>query len=891
MKCISGHIVKRIVLILSIVISSCSTEKNTLVTRSYHNLTSHYNVYFNAYDSYREGMLKLNKSYQEDYTHILPIFKYTNDEYASILNSNMDRVIEKSTKTISLHSITAKPKNNKRKNSRQKEAYKKNEYTKWIDDAYLLMAKAYYHKSEFSSAIQNLEYLIREHDGEPIKNDALTWLAKVYLKQGQSQKAQQYLSMAGGSQKMNRDSRIEYYLTYADVHAYDKDYQEAIPKLRNAVSLIRKKNERARYSFILAQYYQATGDLNNASRFYDFVIKKSPNYEMTFNARINKATSFERGNSSDKLKEELEKMLRDEKNKDYRDQIYFALGNIAEKENIERLAIQNYKEASVWSTSNDRQRVKTFLALGRIYFDRQDFKNAYFYYDSAMTYIDPGYPNYSNISVQSGNLTRLAKNLIEIETQDSLQYMASLDEEDRLAMIDREIERIQEQNRLQQEQQSSNSNNLAIYNQNMNRNRDNATNTGKWYFYNVTSLSFGENEFKRKWGERKLEDNWRRKNKKAITFANESQSETTDTAMTTQNILDNTTRQYYLQEIPLTDEQMEVSNKKIQDALFEVAEIYKTDFAENEKAIESYEELNYRFPGNIFEPSVFYYLVELYTNENNQAKADFYRSQLIAKHPESKFSKALTDPNFLSNLIKQKEQTRKLYEEALSYYTLGNYEASKSTLSKLVTAYPENNYQPKIDFLTALIIGKTANNQVFRISLENVIKNYPNDEVAQRAKEIIPLLEQEELERLLTKTETNETEKAEETTDIIDEVEIFVENTEMEHYMIFVVRKAQVDFNQLNFNVINYNLDKDEYVNLSSTVVDFDETYKFILIQTLDNKTSAVNYSQELLNSSEIFSGLENSQYFSFVISTENYSTLMADKSIPKYMRFYTNHY
>lgn len=308
----------------------CSTKKNTSTTRAYHNLTARYNVYFNGKESMKAGIRQVKRAYKEDYTKILPVFRYEDKAVSTMIGSEMDLTIKKCAKTIKTHSITVKPKVDKKQISKEdKEFLSKQEYCKMIDDAYLLMGKAHFFKREFETAMQTFLLIINKYKKENSTDEAMLYIAKTYAETEDFKNAENTLLELKKSKRWDKKFMLEVDLVYASAFLKQKDYDNAALKLNSAIKNERQKKERARYTFILAQIYQYNNKFALAADNYKKVIKMNPDYEMTFASNINLAVISEKsGSSSSELKKQLKKMVKDEKNIEYLDQLYYALGKI-----------------------------------------------------------------------------------------------------------------------------------------------------------------------------------------------------------------------------------------------------------------------------------------------------------------------------------------------------------------------------------------------------------------------------------------------------------------------------------------------------------------------------------------------------------------------------------
>ena len=506
----------RIVLVLQwlvvLLMASCSNQKNTSATRAYHNLTAHFNVLFNGQESYKKGLKKIDATFKDDYSRVLPIFTYGNDAISKAVAPDMNVAIKKAGKLIALHSIKAKPKMKKgHLSQREKEFYDKNEYNKWVDVAYLMMAKANFYKHFYKPASDILIFVEREFEKLPAQFEALIWQARIYSENKEYADAERILTRLEGDNNFPEKLKFDLYSTIADVALKQNQYEGAIKPLNKALMLVKSRKIKLRHKFILAQIYQKTGSFKNASDLYKYIIRKNPPYEMSFNARINLASTVANGDKNTiYIKSQLRKMLRNRINIEYQDQIYYAMGNLELIENNEPQAIIYYKKSVSVSKINQNQKALSCITLADLFYNKKNYIPAEAYYDTALHNINEKYPDYVNIKSKADCLTHLVENLNTISREDSLQKIASLPEDERFKIIDEIInnlrkkeaeELLAEKQRLQEY-----SNNQGLANQEPNV-------QAKWYFYNPISIEQGMKDFKLKWGTRRLEDDWRRQNK------------------------------------------------------------------------------------------------------------------------------------------------------------------------------------------------------------------------------------------------------------------------------------------------------------------------------------------------------------------------------------------
>lgn len=868
------------------VFGACSTEKNTMVTRSYHNLTSRYNIFFNGNESFKRGVKKMEDSHVDDFTRILPIFQYGNENTAGLIASDMEMAIQKATKVITLHSITVKPEfKDGPQSEKQQNLYARNEYNKYVPGNYLLMGKAYLFRHDFYLALETFKFIINEYHYDDIVYEAQIWIARIHNELEEYDESEDILDVLTGTQEFPPGFNADLYATQADMYLKQEDYESAIEPLTRAVMTVRKKKKKIRYSYILAQLHQEAGDPQQASDYYRAVIKMNPPYELSFNSRINRAGVFTAGSDNAKeIKDELRKMMKDEKNFDFRDQIYYALGNVFFREGEIQEALNNYKLSSSYSVSNKQQKTTSCLTIANIYYERQDYEQADLYYDSAMVYLTEDYPDYDDIILKTRSLSLLVENLQVVQLEDSLQMLANLEEPARLAVIDSLIARINREEALARQMETQDMRDQQFNRMALNESQRtgfSSTQEGKWYFYNQAAKGFGQPEFRMKWGNRKLEDNWRRSNKSEITFEeNIEEGELSDTSTAIEDktkIMSNKTREFYLINIPLTDSMIEISNAKIILGLYNSGTIYKNDLVDLPRATETYRDLLDRFPGNEYSLSTYYNLYRLYEQENDITMANVYKESIVREFPESQPAQILTNPNYIPELQAKENEMNLYYQQTYDKYQQGNYYGVIASADAAMLRYPDDPIFSKFQFLKVLAIGKTEDIMVFTQALDSLAKSSADPEIAERAGFILAYIMDTDKE---VKTETEK----------IEAEEIYkADSTGAFLFGIFI--SGDVDINQLKFEFINLNLDI--FPNKTFDVVDetLQDAEKALIVRRFPDMKLAWDYYELALRRDKIFEVLEGANFRLFIISEGNEKMLTDDGVANKYWLFFQKHY
>lgn len=884
-------------------LAACTTEKNTTVSRAYHNLTAHYNVYFNGKESLKTGVDKIDRSVEDDYSKVLPLFKSSNPTTAKAATSEMDNAIAKASKLIQSHSITKKPKRRKNRSKSYIQFASKDEFNNWVDDAYILMGQAYFYQHNYGAAAENFSYVVRRFDKDPSRYAAYVWLIRCYTEQERYVEAFEIIQQMQTDEDFPRRLDGDFAAATADYYARQLSYKEGIPFLSNAVKETSRKLDKLRYKYILAQWYQETGEPAKASQTFKEIARKNPPYKMAFNARINAAGTFTGTGDVEKLKKELRRMLRDKKNMEFRDQIYFAMGNISMKEGNKDQAIKDYTKSASMSVDNLYQRALSCLTLAQIYFDMPEYKKAQAYYDSAMVVIDEKYPNYRQISDRHKSLTRLTDNIYTVEREDSLQKIAKMDEPTRNALIDKWIKEVvdkENREKLAQQQQMADRN-FFRYNQSQFGSTTQQTQGSEWYFYNPTTVAYGKVEFERLWGKRKLEDNWRRFDKR--NFGDEDQTQKEDTVLNQNGkklITDKKTREYYTQNLPLNDSLLQVSHGRIRNALFNAGRIFKTEFNDIPRSIASFEDLNKRYPDNLYALSSWFELWDLYKKLPDQEKADFYKNLVVSKYPESKYAKYLQNPNYFIELEARNDSVNRLYQKAFTEFKAGQYADAGKITDQIMQMKPDSVLVPKISFIKIIADGTASTREVFGKLLTDYIAKNPKAEPKPLAEQILKLIQDSALvdyQKLVASgylsDKINNKELLPENQKNADEFGgKFSYDEDLLHYFVIAYPKnSSVDLNRLKFDLANYNIDHYTKYDFDIETQSLNNNTALLLVRSLKDKEQGLIYFRSIIKRREVFTALKNIKYVNFVASSTNFREIVADKDYAEYLKFFIKNY
>jgi outer membrane protein assembly factor BamD (BamD/ComL family) len=850
--------------------ASCSTKKNTLVNRTYHNVTARYNGYFNATLKIQEGAKRLADSHVDQYDRILSVFRYGDAEKSKAIATVMDEAIKKSSVVIERHSMIIYGL----------------ERCKWIDENYLVIAKANFYKRDFFPAIESLQYVASEFKDNPSRYEALLWLMKVYMEQRNFADAENVLDYLNGEPNFPKKLKAELAATSASFYLQQKNFDKAISELNKAIKLTRKRADKTRYMFILGQLYQRQTDCRKAFALYGTVIKRNPVYEMAFNAKINRARCFDsRAAKGGSVKAELMKMLKDDKNKEYLDQIYYALGTIALQEKDVELAIRYLNLSVRESTINTGQKALSYLELANVYFGRPDYRKAQLYYDSTITFLSKDHPDYSDVLLKRNSLNKLVKYLQVVETEDSLQKVAAMSPADRDRLIEKIIARQKEEDERKKREEEELKTQNALFSQQNGQAANNYTQGGIWYFYNPSLISSGYTDFVRKWGNRPNEDNWRRTAKEAVVGeVLQEEQEQLDTVpaapgdTSKPRVAGKYDKQKYYKNLPLGPKQMEKSNLRIIEAFYNISILYKEDIRDLGESVKSGEELLRRYPENQHKLAMYYSLYLSYGDMGNAEKSAYYRSLLLDKYPDSEYAQIILDPEYLKNSQARLNKVQEYYKETYELYLKGSYDEVRRRRDEAMSLYPGNKMLPKFDYLLTLITGKTKGVQAYTAALREIAQKYPDHEVKGKAEETLEYIAQMK-NRTYENTAPDEQPR-----------EIYRLAPDTVHHFV-IAFPLQVDAAQIKARLQEFSKRQYGESPFDLSIAVLDEKRHAVIVKQFADKDAGQDYQFALREDKDALAGLDKNSLEQFVISPDNLDTLLKDKDVATYMIFYRLNY
>lgn len=766
MKAKKSYILIAVVALVAL-LASCSTEKNTSRSRWWHSFNARYNTYYNGSVAYIDASLEKENGNKDNFTEMIPMYTVGNKKSRELGKANYDKAIEKCEKAIKLHSITKRPEwtKSRRKTERDIEWLSRKEYNPFLWKAWMLMGRSQFYQGAFDEAASTFSYMCRLYATQPaIYGRARAWLAKSYIEQDWLYDAEDVI------RNMQRDSihwraQKEWDFTYADYYIHTGDYDKAIPYLKKSIDHEMRKKQKARLCFLLGQLYAATGKNVEAYKAFKSVVRKNPPYELEFNARI-AMTEVMGASQAKKMVGKLKRMAASDKNKDYLDQVYYAIGNIylAQKDTLK--AICNYEKGNKKATRSGIEKGVLLLKLGDLYWQQEKFSDAQRCYGEAIGLLDKDRKDYEQLSARSKVLDELVPYTDAIHLQDSLQALAKMSEKDRNAAIDRVIAELKrqekEQKRLEDEKnaQQTMQRNGAMGNRN-NTNRNNTAQTQQnnrqnavWYFYNAMAVQQGKQAFEKLWGKRENTDNWQRVNKTVVGNLNgdadmeltEEQKDSIAKAEQAQDSLeqlkdsaqnDPHKREYYLVQIPFTEDQVATSNLTIMDGLYNSGVIFKDKLDNLDLSKKQFTRLETQYPDFEQKADMYYHLFLLYSRLGQHDVAAGYVEKLKAEYPENQWTILLTDPYFKENAQFGVHIEDSLYAATYDAFKADRLSEAKANAQISATRFPLGENRDKFLFIGGLAKLNDGDSKGCVDDMKAVVEKFPQSKLAEMAGMIV----------------------------------------------------------------------------------------------------------------------------------------------------------
>lgn len=859
---------------------SCTQYKNKIINRGYHNLTARYNGYYYADLSLDEAVYKLEKENKEDYSKVIPVFINPDKESFRNVVPELDRSLKKASTCINRHAIKDKKTKQEIPNT-----------GRWIDNCWVIVGQTNFYKREFFNGIEAFEYVARVYKSKE-KYKSWLWLIRTYNELNTLSQSEPYITLIKNDPAFPSKLKGNFAALYGEFYLKQGLYDEAIKQLETAIQLTKKKSYKARYNFILGQLYELKKENKKAIQHYHQTVKLKPRYDMVFQSKINSARLQDVNPSNmQRIKRELLRMTKDIKNDEYLDIIYFTLGELEEKEKHEEKAIAYYKTSTVNSKGNNNQKAKGFNRLGEIYFDKMDYTSAEAYYDSTVMLIKEDFPGYEEIVNKKKSLGTLVSHIRNIQREDSLQKIAKMDSLSRDVYIQKIIKKLEEDEQRKKEEEEILLDNGSLTNTgNQIYSPNNSGSGGGWYFYNQQTKSFGINDFIKKWGNRKLEDNWRR-SQKALTLdpVNPNEPDKKDTSAIAKDLKNGKggdpkkSKDYYLRNLPLKKSEQDTSDVRILDSYFALGTIYKEQLNNHPRSIEAFETMNKRFPGNKYEAASYYLMYRMFLTDKNTPKSNYCKDYLVKNHPNSDYAKILNDPDFAKNAMAKRSEVENYYAETYKMYLDSNYAGALSRCNEGLNRYGKNEFSPKLAYLRALCIGRTQPLDSLEQALIGVTLKYNTDPVYQPAKNLLDLIKKQKAAATVSAVQ-----------DTLPKAPVNPDDYQFDsntaHLFFISVPNKKGDIGKLKVALSDFH--KNFYSTSSLTVVDYpNEAYTLVGIKLFKSKDEVMSYFNFIQTKNEVTASLKKEECSFFVISQDNFIKFMKKNKQEEYLEYFRKNY
>jgi tetratricopeptide (TPR) repeat protein len=843
-------------------VCACSSEKNTWTSKAYHNATAHYNGYYYAKEEIRKVEKTLWESLTDDYNKILRL----HPKLDTALARSYDKEIQEAIKMASI-------------------AIQRHPNSRWVDDCYILVAKARLYSLDWANAVQTLKWVNSKSKNPDAKHQAIIQLVRTFTEHQEFNNGQAAIDFVE-KEKLNKINRKNLLIEKAYFYQEQEDYDRMVRNLSAVTSLLKKKDKPGRIYFIIGQVYQKLGFESEAYNYYRKCLATNPEYEVDFYARLYLAqvTEISRSKNVNAARKSFRKLLKDNKNKEFKDKIYYEMGVFESKQKNLNEAIANFNK-SIREGTNRRIDGEAYLRLGEIYYDTlRKYELSQAYYDSAINSLPKDYEGFAEIKARQEILDEFVKNLNTIKWQDSLLVLSTLDSATIRMKIDSSYQAkkaIDEANGGKKKRKKSNrieivSNANSVFNTGDNDNDE----TTDWYFGNLSAMSLGQSEFKRIWGNVPLEDNWRRSlrytapdqtiqnpvEQAGPAVATENQGETKTSVDPVAAEYDRITSQ-----IPRTEDQKKQALRLIEDAYYNLGDIYYFKLLEKENAVVTYNKLLDRFPETEYEPEILYKLY-LYYKEIDASKSDIYASRLKTEHPNSTFTKILLNPDFLKESSQAVEKQKLLYKTAYEQFENQEYDSSLQTINEAF-AIGENDFTPTLELLKILIAGKTEDIVKYQYLLGEFVKAHNDEEIGTYAKKL--------LEASQNFQKNQEQKKGVQYIRSLEEPHYFLLVYKNEENMSLPASSALAKFNENNF--------KDLKLKTSNLVLN--DMYTLTLVADLPGITTALDYIKTFNEKLSTLTEIRNHKFHNFVITKDNFDIFYRTKGLDEYLKFFERNY
>ena len=837
--------------------SSCALLRDSKIAELYHNVTSRFNGYFNAKQRILAVEDKMWETQQLNFNEILPLYPLPEKKLRTAYNKELDVIIQKCSDVLAKHGES-----------------------NWADDCYLLIGKSYYYKGDYFAALEMLQYLYLDYKTTEPAYEALVEMLRAHLDNDKYNEAQAAITVIDAMRNFPEELKPELQVAKAQYAITQEDYKTAAVFLDSAYHEINGRERRIRYAYVLGQLYQKLDSQRQAADYYRTVIRKNPPYELAINARIN---LIDVGDDKDEVERLLLKLLRDDKNIQFADQIYYQLARVALQQGDRPKAKDYLRKSTAASKFNKNQKGESFILLANLEFEDKNYTVSKSLYDSASLAIDDTYPDYEAFQSKKKVLDKLIGNLKIITEQDSLQALGRLSEKELIERINELIE--EDKQRAQagvQDAQQYNAPQIqapSILDDPV---------AGRGYFYNPQALQKGYVTFVQTYGKRPLVENWRRTEAiRASNIARQGSTAIPDVNDVVEDTLE-AVQARYLAGVPRTPSLVSASNNLIQGALFDVSAIYQDDLNEYNIARYYYNELIQRFPTSPYTVKAYYNLYRLYRSKNQFDSSGYYGDLVLKKFPDTQEAALIRNPTAARKGASNTNPViETAYKEAYQAYSNSDCQGIASAHTRAQSQPSKNYLEPRFRYLTLLCSYRGDSSAAFADTLVAFSKQYIGDAISVTAYNLAQAITNRRTEQLQQKRKDSLAKQQPDTNRLITP---FVDNKEGKHFFLLIIPQ-DADANKLKTAFSNYHAAYFKQDNLQTTSFVYNDDDKFILVDKLETYDKAVEYYRKFVRNPSFSNSLDVARKQPLVISQQNFNVLMRDRALALYEKFFQKTY
>ena len=825
-------------IIIILLLFSCKS----VVKQFYEDSTARFNSYFIANENIKKVQNIIYDAYKWNYDEIIPIISPLDSNNISQYSDLTNNAIEKASLLIQRHPESS-----------------------LVMDSYILIGLSRLYNFEFKNAEITFKYVNTKSKNIKTSTLALIYLMRSYF---ENNKIQESLEVYNYLRKveMNKKNKISFHLNAAFIFQNIKNYDEVIKNMNLIEEEVTNKNQQSKILFLIGQIYQEKGFKNEAYKYYRKCLKNNPSFELEFYTKLNLAKVTELTNSNDikKIYKYFNKLLRDKKNENYLDKIFFEIGEFEYNQNKIDLAIINYNKSLKSNESSSDQKYLNYKKLAEIYYnDFREYEISKLYYDSTLNNTNRENKEYKNLNERREILLGLVENLKLIEENDSLIQLSLLDRKEINKIVDNYISRLKKEEKKREkldENFSFNDNQQEIIDENLSKNT--------WYFYNDVVMTRGRDEFKRIWGNRKLTDNWRISRKIKLIEMEETNIKNDESPISVSSKENNSNeinRENLFKKIPFEETEKNNLKKQIEIAYFKVGKIYIQQLNEFQLGKNYFDKLLIEFNKSEYIPEVLY-LLYLTTKEDENNIADIYKEKLLNDFPNNLFTKLIINPNYEQDQFAENTFLIGEYNSLFKRYENKDYDFVITKSNSIISNYSKNDLHEKFILLKALANGELHGNFIFQLNIKKILNNVTNNDIIQFSKELLKSSEEVNRDYIFSGIP-----------------EFNQHNNEEKFYLVFVVNKDDNLVSKIS-NEIN-NMIKDKNFNLY-----FINRFKYTKNETLI-VVSNLNYEKYniLINDFELRYKEKIPILSKFVIAESNMKILFETKSHFEYLNFIKN--